>query len=69
MSDFFNEQNELDAILKEGGYQTVEMTYLCPKCGMVSYNRNDALNRYCGHCHTFSELEDIKEAIKDAPFH
>ena len=26
---------------------------VCPKCGMVSYNLNDAQNRYCGNCHAF----------------
>ena len=27
----------------------------CPKCGRVSHNINDVLNRYCGHCHQFHD--------------
>jgi hypothetical protein len=29
--------------------------YTCPKCGRISHNPNDALNRYCGYCHLFEE--------------
>lgn len=27
----------------------------CLKCGMTSYNPNDALHKYCGNCHEFHE--------------
>jgi rubrerythrin len=27
--------------------------FICPICGAVSYNLNDLLHRYCGHCHRF----------------
>ena len=30
-----------------------EETFTCPRCGLTSYNPNDAKNRYCGNCHTF----------------
>jgi hypothetical protein len=29
------------------------IAFTCPQCGRVSYNRNDALHRYCGFCKTF----------------
>ena len=28
----------------------------CPKCGRVSYNINDLIYRYCGHCKQFHDL-------------
>jgi hypothetical protein len=28
--------------------------YRCPRCGSVSYNRNDATVRYCGGCHAYA---------------
>jgi hypothetical protein len=28
--------------------------YECPKCGAVSYNRNDMIERYCVRCHEFA---------------
>jgi hypothetical protein len=55
--------------------------YTCPKCGRISHNPNDALNRYCGYCHLFEEqglsgragtpeldrarIEEITAAIKE----
>lgn len=27
--------------------------FTCPFCGAVSYNPNDARERYCGRCHVF----------------
>jgi CO dehydrogenase/acetyl-CoA synthase alpha subunit len=27
--------------------------FVCPRCTAVSYNLNDAKNRYCARCHTF----------------
>ena len=29
------------------------MSFLCPRCGAVSHNPNDAAHRYCGRCHVF----------------
>ena len=29
--------------------------YTCPRCGMISANVNDLLNRYCAACHRFEE--------------
>jgi ribosomal protein L37E len=26
----------------------------CPVCGMVSYNTNDIVEGYCGHCHDWT---------------
>jgi hypothetical protein len=28
-------------------------SFTCPKCGAVSYNKNDVEQRYCGKCHEF----------------
>ncbi|TPE43994.1 hypothetical protein FJM65_11250 [Pontibacter mangrovi] len=28
---------------------------MCLKCGRVSHNLNDVINKYCGHCHVFHE--------------
>lgn len=28
----------------------------CPRCGAVSYNPNDIVQRYCGRCHQFHEF-------------
>lgn len=33
--------------------------FTCPRCGAVSYNRNDITERYCGRCHTF--LDDMPQ--------
>lgn len=37
---------------------------VCPKCGMVSHNPNDVLNRYCGACHAFHDdmVREVGEA-------
>lgn len=32
-------------------------TIQCLICGMVSYNRNDIINHYCGHCHIFHDYD------------
>lgn len=29
------------------------MAFVCPRCGIVSYNRNDERERYCGRCKVF----------------
>lgn len=29
----------------------VEPSWICPRCGMTSYNRNDPDQGFCGHCH------------------
>lgn len=39
--------------------------YTCPRCGAVSYNLNDARERYCGRCHLFeSDMEEL-DAIRE----
>lgn len=35
-------------------YQTKSIT--CPRCAMVSYNRNDIEQGYCGSCHDWTSL-------------
>jgi len=30
-------------------------TITCPQCELVSFNRGDIVNRYCGYCHQFHE--------------
>lgn len=37
------------------GKPLVFASFTCPRCGAVSYNPNDAANRYCGRCHVFVE--------------
>src|SRR5579862_2029356 len=37
--------------LRDAGQQYV----VCPKCGRVSYNPTDILERYCGACHGFHD--------------
>jgi hypothetical protein len=32
-------------------------SFACPRCGAVSYNPNDVLERYCGACHVFVDDE------------
>ncbi len=27
----------------------------CLKCGLTSYNPNDAIHKYCGNCHEYHE--------------
>jgi hypothetical protein len=36
----------------------------CPLCGMVSYNRNDIKERYCGNCHLHHD-----DMVHEAPGH
>lgn len=39
----------------------------CNLCGMRSYNRNDIVNIYCGHCHHWHETlpeQMQKQALK-----
>ena len=33
-----------------------EMSYVCPTCGMRSFNPNDIEHKYCGHCHQFESI-------------
>ena len=30
-------------------------SFTCPRCGAVSYNEMDRIERYCSACHTFPE--------------
>ena len=30
-------------------------SYICPRCGAVSYNPIDIGERYCGRCHRFAD--------------
>lgn len=30
-------------------------SFICPDCGMKSYNENDVRFRYCGNCHEFKD--------------
>lgn len=29
-------------------------SFICPRCGAVSFNPNDVVNGYCGRCHDFT---------------
>jgi hypothetical protein len=33
--------------------------FTCPRCGWTTFNPNDRINRYCGHCHVF--VDDIED--------
>lgn len=37
---------------------TYRESFTCPRCGMTSYNPTDVAERYCGHCHDWTGLED-----------
>jgi hypothetical protein len=39
-------------------------SYTCPRCGRTSYNPQDALQGYCGHCHTFEDQNALTEALE-----
>jgi predicted amidophosphoribosyltransferase len=28
-------------------------SFTCPRCGAMSHDLNDIVNRYCGRCHVF----------------
>jgi hypothetical protein len=43
--------------------QTTEPSFRCSRCERVSYNPNDAEQRYCGQCHAF--LDDPSPNIPD----
>jgi hypothetical protein len=30
-----------------------EESFICPQCGLESFNQNDVAERYCGNCHKF----------------
>jgi len=44
------------AISEEGIWHHVKPagSYTCPRCGMTSYNPNDARESYCGNCHDWT---------------
>lgn len=33
-------------------------SYTCPRCGAVTWNKNDLANKYCGKCHRFESDSD-----------
>ena len=35
-----------------------QVSMTCGVCWSVSFNPNDARERYCGHCHAWPELDD-----------
>jgi hypothetical protein len=41
-------------------------SYTCPKCGRTSHNPEDALHRYCGHCHIFEEFDELSSELVPA---
>lgn len=37
----------------------------CPICEMISYNKNDVINRYCGNCHIyFGDYKPLKDVMR-----
>ena len=40
--------------------------FVCPLCGAVSHNPNDAAKRYCGRCHVFADDAAEADALLDA---
>lgn len=47
--------NEVAVPAAEAGAMSKFPSFTCPTCGWVSYNLQDILNRYCGHCHEFKD--------------
>jgi len=39
---------------------------VCLSCNHKSYNPNDVLQRYCGHCHRFHEPRPVDQLLKAA---
>lgn len=37
-------------------------SFRCPRCGAVSYNPHDLAARYCGRCHVFVTLDELRAA-------
>ncbi len=35
------------------GFRKGHISIMCLCCGMISYNSNDRLNKYCGFCHEY----------------
>lgn len=50
-------------LMKWSYAQTVEPSFVCSRCLAVSFNPNDAEQRYCGACHAF--LDDPSPNIPD----
>ncbi len=38
--------------------------FVCPECGRVSAHPEDLRNCYCGACHRFFTLDQVREAIR-----
>jgi hypothetical protein len=48
------------------GLNKATMTSItCKLCGMTSYNPNDVINRYCGHCHQFLQALELDRDPRD----
>lgn len=43
--------------------------FTCPRCGAVSYNRNDIEQGYCGRCHDWTGTTEVVElpALRSCP--
>jgi ribosomal protein S27AE len=39
--------------------EPVPRSFLCPRCGAVSYNQTDVAERYCGRCHAFVDDAEL----------
>jgi ribosomal protein L37E len=40
-------------------------SFVCKRCGIKSYNPNDIRERYCGRCHEFDAMADLKKQIEE----
>lgn len=54
---FDNDYSEMKRLKTLGRWPYIA----CPKCGMVSYNPNDILERYCGNCHQFHDQMEVTD--------
>lgn len=39
-------------------------SFVCKRCGAKSFNPNDIRERYCGRCHEFAEIAELKEKLR-----
>jgi ribosomal protein L37E len=46
------------------------VSFVCPRCGAESFNRNDLREGYCGRCHDWTgrSLYDVAREVTDEAF-
>jgi hypothetical protein len=46
-----------DHMIPLNSVQSIQVAFVCPRCGAVSYNRHDVAEGYCGRCHAWTAGE------------